>query len=181
MSEAYGLSSQGGSGNKEDDPAAGKPVVFSRFYMRQMQPEQLFDSLLVATEADAGMNQFDRDVMRLQWLLRFNTASGNDEQTESTTFNGSIPQTLMMMNGSLVLRACRTDAGSLLDRVANDPGLSDREKIDYLYRAALGRRPGGDERQVCDELLASRGGDVVQTLADVWWALLNSGEFILIH
>jgi hypothetical protein len=65
--------------------------------------------------------------------------------------------------------------------VANDAALSDREKIDYLYRAALGRRPGNDERAVCDELLARRRGDVVQTLADVWWAVLNSNEFILNH
>jgi hypothetical protein len=181
LSEAYGLSSQAGVGNKEDDPAAGKPAVFSRFYLRQMQPEQLYESLLVATRADAGLKKFDRDLMKAQWLAQFNTASGNDEQTESTTFNGSIPQSLMMMNGELVRRACRTDAGGFLDRVANDDRLSDREKIDYLYRAALGRRPGGDERQTCDELLAARGGDVVETLADVWWSVLNSGEFILVH
>jgi hypothetical protein len=65
--------------------------------------------------------------------------------------------------------------------VANNAELSDREKINYLYRAALGRLPGKDETNVCNELLAARYGNVVETLQDVWWAVLNSNEFILNH
>jgi hypothetical protein len=194
LSEAYGLSSQttgkapsGGArgqastGNAKDDPLLGRPPRFSHFYVRQMQPEQLYESLLAATKADAGLKGFDREAMKVQWLAQMNTAVGNDEGAESTTFNGSIPQALMMMNGDLVRRACATDADGFLARVANDAELSDREKIRYLYRAALGRLPGDDETRICNELLASRGGNVVETLQDVWWALLNSGEFILVH
>jgi hypothetical protein len=180
-SEAYGLSSAAGDGNKADDPTLGKPPLFSRFYVRQMQPEQLYESLLVATQADAKLKEDERDAMKTRWLQQFNTALGNDEGTESTVFNGSIPQALMMMNGDLVERACKTDAGGFLDKVANDAELSDREKINYLYRAALSRLPGKDETNVCNELLAARYGDVVQTLQDVWWAVLNSNEFILVH
>jgi hypothetical protein len=189
LSEAYGLSSQttgnatteGANGNAKDDPLLGKPPRFSHFYVRQMQPEQLYESLLAATKADAGLKGFDREAMKVQWLAQMNTAVGNDEGSESTTFNGSIPQALMMMNGDLVRRACATDADGFLARVATNAELSDREKIRYLYRAALARMPGDDETRVCNELLASRGGDVVNTLQDVWWALLNSGEFILVH
>lgn len=181
MSEAYGLSSRFGGGNEADDPAKGVAPRFSRFYVRQMQPEQLYESLLAATRADAGLQGSDREALKVAWLEQMNTASGNDEGTESTTFNGSIPQALMMMNGQLVRRACETDAGGFLDRVANDASLSDREKIQYLYRAALGRLPGKDETGVCNELLAARYGDVVGSLQDVWWAVLNSGEFILVH
>jgi hypothetical protein len=181
LSDAYALSSQAADDERADDPTAGQPPAFSRFYVRQMQPEQLYESLLAATDAAAGMQAFDREAMKLQWLAQMNTAVGNDEGAESTTFNGSIPQALMMMNGELTRRACQTDAGGFLSRVANSAELSDREKIRYLYRAALGRLPGRDETAVCNELLATRGGDVVNTLQDVWWALLNSGEFILVH
>lgn len=181
LGEAYGLSSRFGEGNKADDPTLGRPPRFSRFYVRQMEAEQLYESLLAATRADAGLKGFDREALKVAWLEQMNTASGNDEGTESTTFNGSIPQALMMMNGELVRRACQTDAGGFLATIANDAGLSDREKIQYLYRAALGRLPGKDETRVCNELLAARGGDVVETLQDVWWAVLNSGEFILVH
>ena len=181
QSEAYGLSSEMGPGNKEDDPELGRPPQFSRFYVRQMGPEQLYESLLTATRADAGMKKNDRDMLKQRWLEQFNTASGNDEGTESTSFNGSIPQALTMMNGELVRRACSADSGGFLDQVANDAELSDREKINYLYRAALGRLPGKDETKICNELLAARYGNVVETLQDVWWAVLNSNEFILIH
>lgn len=181
LSEAYSLSSRAGAGNADDDPEQGRPPAFSKFYVRQMQAEQLYESLLAATEADAGMKQFDRGVMKTQWLEQFTTALGNDEGTEATTFNGSIPQALTMMNGELARRACRTDGGSLLDKIANDAELSNRDKFNYLYRAALSRLPGKDEANACNQLLAGRYGNVVETLQDVWWALLNSNEFILIH
>jgi hypothetical protein len=181
LSEAYGLSSRVGEGNAADDPAQGQPPRFSRFYVRQMQPEQLYESLLAATRADAGLQGFDREALKTRWLAQMNTAVGNDEGAETSTFNGTIPQALMMMNGDLVRRATATDSGGFLDRVANSPGLSDRQKIQYLYRAALARTPGGDETRICNELLASRRGNVVETLQDVWWAVLNSGEFILVH
>ncbi|BBO30827.1 hypothetical protein PLANPX_0439 [Lacipirellula parvula] len=181
LSEAYGLSSEIGAGNKEDDPEQGRPPQFSRFYVRQMGPEQLYESLLTATHADAGLKKGERERLKEQWLEQFNTASGNDEGTETTSFNGSIPQALTMMNGELVRRACSADSGGFLDKVANNAELSDREKISYLYRAALGRLPGKDETKVCNELLAARYGNVVETLQDVWWAVLNSNEFILNH
>ncbi|RIK75722.1 MAG: hypothetical protein DCC67_14910 [Planctomycetota bacterium] len=181
LSEAYALSSKLAAGNAEDDPAQGRPPLFSRFYVRQMQPEQLYDSLLAATEADAGLKKAERDAMKRQWLAQFTVDLANDEGGEATTFNGSIPQSLMMMNGELVRRACRADGGAFLARIAGDERLSNREKIHYLYRAALARLPGRDEARVCDELLAKRYGDVAGTLQDVWWALLNSGEFILVH
>jgi len=34
-----------------DDPDAGTAPLFSRFYLRQMRAEELYESLLVATEA----------------------------------------------------------------------------------------------------------------------------------
>jgi hypothetical protein len=181
LSEAYGLSSRVGAGNEADDPAAGATPRFSRFYVRQMQAEQLYESLLAATDAAAGLAAFDREAMRLQWLRQMNTATGNDEGTESTTFNGSIPQALMMMNGELVRRASSVGQGSFLDQVARDPLLSNRQKIQRLYRAALARMPTREEAEVGNRLLEARRGDVLTTLQDVWWAVLNCNEFILVH
>jgi len=181
LSRPYGLSSQIGRSNKKDDPTLGVAPLFSRFYVRQMQPEQLYESLLISTQADATVAEDQREQMKQRWISQFVTAFGTDDNAEASTFNGSIPQTLMMMNGELIRRACSTGSGSFLDRVATDPQLSNREKIDYLYRAALSRRPTKEETSACNQLLDSRGGNVVNTLQDVWWAVLNSNEFILIH
>ncbi|MCA9236691.1 MAG: DUF1553 domain-containing protein [Planctomycetales bacterium] len=181
LSRPYGLSSQISNRNADDDPQQGRPPLFSRFYLRQMTAEQLYDSLLAATRADATVKEDMRDALKQRWLSQFATAFGNDEGTEATTFNGSIPQALTMMNGELVARATRTGGGSFLAKIAGDPGLTDREKINYLYRAALARTPTREESKACNALLAARGGDVPETLADVWWAVLNSNEFILVH
>ena len=182
LSEPYGLSSRIGSKNRDDDPVLGTPPLFSRFYVRQMQPEQLYASLIAATQADETLKaEADRQRMRERWLNQFSTAFGTDDGAESTTFNGSIPQVLMMMNGDLVRRACGTESGSFLDKIARDPRLSNREKIQQLYLTALARRPSKEETNVCNALLASRKGDVVGTLQDIWWAVLNSNEFILVH
>jgi len=181
LSKPYSLSSRIGRANREDDPTLGATPQFSRFYVRQMQAEQLYESLLVATEADATVSAEARAAMKDRWLGQFNTAFGTDDNAESTTFNGSIPQVLTMMNGDLVRRACSTGSGSFLDRIAHDGHLSNREKIIYLYRTALARLPTKEETNLCNELLAARGGDVVGSLQDIWWAVLNSNEFVLIH
>ncbi|MGI9429083.1 MAG: DUF1549 domain-containing protein [Bythopirellula sp.] len=181
LSEPYSLSSRISRGNRRDDPALGTPPQFSRFYVRQMQAEQLYNSLLVATQVGETVDEQERDRMQERWLQQFSTAFGTDDGAEASTFNGSIPQTLMMMNGDLVKRACSTDSGSFLDDVANNWDFSNREKIKYLYRAALSRLPSKEETGVCNALLASRKGDVVGTLQDIWWAVLNSNEFILVH
>lgn len=181
LSEPYSLSSRISRGNRRDDPALGTPPQFSRFYVRQMQAEQLYNSLLVATQVGETVDEQERDRMQERWLQQFSTAFGTDDGAEASTFNGSIPQTLMMMNGDLVKRACSTDSGSFLDDVANNWDFSNREKIKYLYRAALSRLPSKEETDVCNALLASRKGDVVGTLQDIWWAVLNSNEFILVH
>ena len=181
LSKPYSLSSRIGRTNREDDPALGAMPQFSRFYVRQMQAEQLYESLLVATEADATVSVEERAAMKDRWLQQFNTAFGTDDAAESTTFNGSIPQVLTMMNGDLVRRACSTGSGSFLDRVATDDQLSNREKIMHLYRAVLARLPSKEETNLCNELLAARDGDVVGSLQDIWWALLNCNEFVLIH
>jgi hypothetical protein len=180
LSKPYSLSSRIGRANREDDPTLGATPQFSRFYVRQMQAEQLYESLLVATEADETVSAGERAAMKDRWLRQFNTAFGTDDAAESTTFNGSIPQVLTMMNGDLVRRACSTGSGSFLDRIAHDGRLSNREKIIYLYRTALARLPTKEETNLCNELLAARG-DVVESLQDIWWAVLNSNEFVLIH
>jgi hypothetical protein len=181
LSEPYALSSRMTPKNKKDDPLLGERPMFSHFYLRQMRAEELYQSLLVATEADKTLSAEEQEKQKREWLGQFVIAFGTDDNEETTTFNGTIPQTLMMMNGALVKEACKTDKGSFLARVANNPKLSGKAKIDYLYRAALGRSPTNTERSLADQLAILRKGDPVAALQDVWWAVLNSNEFILNH
>ncbi len=181
LSEPYSLSSRMTRDNQSDDPNLGARPLFSHFYLRQMQAEQLYESLLTATEADESLPYDERESMKQRWLAQFNTAFGTDDNSESTTFNGSIPQALMMMNGDLVKNATACTPGSFLHDVATSSGLSNARRVEFLYQAALARKPSRDELVICNKLLAARGGNTPEALKDIWWALLNSNEFILIH
>jgi hypothetical protein len=55
------------------------------------------------------------------------------------------------------------------------------EKIDYLFEAALARKPNSGEVSAANWLMRERGGDSVGALQDIFWAALNSNEFILQH
>ena len=157
----------------------GEKPKFSRFYLRQMHAEQLYESLLTATQADKTRGE-EAAKKKDQWLSQFVIAFGTDEGDDATTFNGSIPQVLMMFNGELVKDATSTGKGGFLDGVAGSGGKAEA-KITALYMAALARKPSPKEVSTANALLVARKGDVAGALQDIWWAVLNSNEFIINH
>lgn len=193
-SEAYGLDSRATRSNEDDEPSLGSSPLFNRFYLRQLTAEQIYDSLLTATRADQAVSQENRDRSRARWLRQFTTAFGNDENGEATSFNGSIPQALAMMNSDLMRQATSVraprgpsegsyDRGELgfLAEVAADSSLNNADRVERLYLAALARKPDRTELNLCNQMLAAREGNAIEALRDIWWALLNSNEFILQH
>ena len=181
LSSPYSLSSRIGKGNLRDDPTLGEKPKFSHFYLRQMQAEQLYESLLTATEADEAKGATEEAAKKKdEWMRQFIIAFGTDEGDDATTFNGSITQVLMMFNGDLVKHATSTGKGGFLDKVATS-GMKNASKIDVLYMAALARKPSAKEVSMANELVAARKGDAVGAMQDIWWAVLNSNEFIINH
>ena len=182
LSEPYSLSSKIIPGNKVDDPNLGEKPQFSHFYLRQMSAEELYESLLTSTSADKTRGSSEeQEKAKQQWLKQFVINFGTDDGGETTTFNGTIPQTLMMFNGSLMKGATAAEKGSVLDWVANHSGFSPANQITYLYLAGLLRKPNHVELELANQLLMARRGSTVAALQDVWWAVLNSNEFIINH
>jgi len=180
MSKPYQLSSKITKDNSSDEPSLGESPKFSHFYTRQMSAEQLFQSLAVATQANRKGNLEEQQKKRDDWMKQFVVAFGTDDGEETTTFNGSIPQSLMLFNGDLIREAISTDAGSWLHGMVQNKG-SVAEKIQYLYIAGLGRKARQDEVSIAQQLLAARKNDLGGMLQDMWWAILNSNEFIFNH
>jgi hypothetical protein len=176
LSKPYSLTSRMKAESTADSPDSGEQPHFSRFYVRQMQPEQLYDSLVVATKADRSEAAGRQD----RWLSQFVTAFGTDEGDSSTTFNGTIPQILMLFNGDLIQAATSLNQDGFLDQIVL-ANRTNRDKINALYVAALARWPSSSELRYANHLLLARKGQVKEALQDVWWALLNSNEFILNH
>lgn len=193
-SEAYNLTSRfsADGSNVGDDPSLGNEPLFSRVYVKQMTVEQLFDSLLVATQAHEvfGTTWDAVAERRQQWLQQFVMAWNTDENDEANLFDGTIPQALMMMNGDLVDLALEADRGTLLSKVARSD-VSEKEKIETIALAALSRLPGREEsatvRRLIRDSVSRNARPAEQQLAmraglqDLFWACLNSNEFILVH
>ncbi len=182
LSQPYALSSRTNKSNEElDDPTLGEPPKFSHFYIRQMQAEQLYESLLVATAADKARGDYAaQEQAKSQWLRQFTIAFGTDEGGETTTFNGTIPQALMMFNGDFIRKAVALEPGNLLRGVA-DSDRKPADKINYLFDAGLARPASRDEIAVANQLLVARKGNMAEAMQDLWWAILNSNEFIMNH
>lgn len=180
LSKPYNLSSVLGSNNEIDDPSVGESPKFSRFYLRQMSAEQLYQSMITATDASGAGSYEDQEQQRRRWLEQFVVAFGTDEGDEATTFNGSIPQALMLFNGDLTKKAISTGEGSFISRLATQ-ARSPRDRVTTLFMSGLARRPTRNELTIANKLLMARGNDEKEMLQDMWWAILNSNEFIMQH
>ncbi len=179
LSRPYSLDATLGASNEIDDPSMGEMPKFSRFYLRQMTAEQLYQSMVTATDAKGSGSYEEQEAQRRRWLSQFVTAFGTDEGDESTTFNGSIPQALMMFNGELTKKATSDKDGGFIDRIASS-GARDGG-VANLFMTGLARRPTKKELSVARSLMQARDGDQKEMLKDLWWAILNSNEFIMQH
>ncbi|QGJ68364.1 Hypothetical protein PBC10988_0230 [Planctomycetales bacterium 10988] len=184
--EAYGLSSRVTPGNEADHPESGIYPLFSRFYIRQMEPEVLYDSLLTATLPSSVSSEvllqtrIEHQQTRLDWVQQFVVTFNTEENTEDSTFDGSVSQALMMMNGPFMEEATAMTPGSFLHQLAYQPG-KPTDKYNHLFLAALGRPPARSEMNFAQRFQRSHGGDLLSGMQDVWWVLLNSNEFIMNH
>ncbi len=176
--QAYHLSSIRTKGSEKDEG------LFTSMPLRPMSPEQLFDSLLTATSAHKAGAGEGSERRRDNWLRQFIFAFANDEAEEGSSFQGTIPQALMMMNGELMQEALSGKPGSFLAEVcehASHVGRSpEAYMVDSIYLAALSRHPTARELNQAREYLQNFP-DSLQVLQDLFWALLNSNEFVLIH
>jgi hypothetical protein len=145
-----------------------------------MSAEQLYQSIVTATDAASAGSYEQQEQQRRRWLQQFVVAFGTDEGDEATTFNGSIPQALMLFNGELTKNATSAKAGGFIDRISGF-GRGPRERVSELFLIGLARRPTKNELKIASKLLAVKNGNEKEMLQDIWWAILNSNEFIMQH
>jgi len=186
-SDSYQLTSRFSDGNSKDNPEAGEVPLFSRMYVKPMSPEQLYDSLVVATQGQlAGGPTLDQtDKSRDQWLRQFVVSFETEENDETSTLDGSITQSLLMMNGDLVRNATSMQTGTWLHKLLSSRE-TESERIQSLFQSALSRPATPKELAAVKKLLRStaihvKNATPESAYQDIYWALLNSNEFILNH
>ncbi len=183
-SEAYHLSSLA---NKTNDKAE-QDKLFSRMLLKAMTPEQLFESLMAATQAEVAETTDNRQKLREQWMRNLIVNFGDDEGNE-VTFNGTVVQALLLMNGKEINdvishREKGTVVQALRKHLTAQGVLNVQGVLNELYLAALNRRPTSSEAAKILRILTTARVNNRGPLApwqDLFWALLNSNEFILNH
>jgi hypothetical protein len=175
QTEAFGRSSRISEDNIADMPEHGEMPWFSRYYARQMHPEAVYNSLQLVAQARRSLGaQTDH----LQFLGQFAQRMETDDAEEINTFTGDIRQMLLLMTGNPMRRAVSTEEGAVLRHVMESK-MSNQDKITHLFLAAVARPPTDRELKLGMDMIARNTPEVA--LQDIWWALLNSSEFLLDH
>jgi hypothetical protein len=151
--------------------------------VRGLSPEQLYASLTQATGGfepygDQNLFAFGSQTSRSEVLETFSNDA--DAVTERQT---SVLQSLLLMNGQLVADATALARGGTLAAVVEFPFFSTAERIETLFLASVSRRPRPDELERLVAFVDAGGPakDPKRALGDLFWALLNSSEFLFNH
>lgn len=162
-----------------DMPEAGETPLFSRYYTRPLAAEEVYNALVHAAQLrKAGGSEVELLQARRDWLAQIHRRMGTDDAQEEPL--GGVRQSLLMMNGELTRRAVSSQQEGLLKSLLAS-GLSYEQKVEHLFLAALSRPPSRRELRAAGEILATSGQHEATALEDIWWALLNSSEFVLDH
>jgi len=211
-SDVYSLSHVASKGyaDQKFDP------FFARMQLKAMSPEVLFDALAVATRAETRRDEKEYDRLKANWTQKLTQNFGDDEGNE-VSFNGTVVQALLMMNGREInaeVGAGKKGAGGVVEDVMKKKGSNPGAIYDELFLMTLTRHPSKEEiakleqvrtgKAVIDTtggspapttgkgprpkvppktgvVVAGANPDDVTFYQDVFWALLNSSEFMLNH
>ena len=169
--------------SKATDKAQSDPRQFARMNVKGLSPEQLFDSLALATGyreeipvAARAAFGVPTESPRGQYLAKF---AGGGQRTDAQT---SILQALTLMNGNLIGEATTVESSRTLAAIVELPDLTHAERIEAIYLTALGRSPRPEElRRALAHVEAGGTDKLKERCADVLWALLNGVEFRTNH
>jgi hypothetical protein len=190
--------------------------LWADYRLRPLGPEELLEAVAAATDLEAilrrvGGGGLDALPGQLRNLVTF--LFDVDEELDPDEFAGTIPQALMLINGTLINYGVSARPGSALAEVLAMP-VGDEQKIEALYVRALSRRPTAAELKRWTAFVSAprervldvapspapstaKGNDPLARIAarmkpypagpreqayeDMFWALLNSSEFMFRH
>ncbi len=168
---AYNRTSKPNESNLEDE------TLLSHMPVKIIGARELLDSiqLVTAKSAPRELQRF-REKMAPKGVTAPATGvrffDKREYEDEATEFSYGIPQLLKQMNTGM------TNANGPVSRFAK-PGRDRADVINDLYLTALGRSPSSSELDRFDRFAIGR--DTNKLYQDIFWALLNSAEFVSNH
>lgn len=200
ISEAYQRSSMIPNGAKKSNVP---PESFAVANMKGLSPEQLFASLLTATDSHQLLNaqieseltedadayealSEDKDALnkaratkKRERLKEFVALFGSVSGRAEGEFQASLPHALFISNSKIVMSWVHPGHGNLTARLLK---MKDTKKlVAAAYVSVLSRMPLEDELNSAVEYLTKRPDDRSTSLVQFVWSLVASAEFRLNH
>lgn len=159
LSQAYQRSSLG----------TAKPESFAVAIEKRLTAEQLFASVMVATESRSN------DALKAKFLKAF----ANQPREPEDEIAPSLKAALFLLHDKDVLELLKPKPGNLVDRLAK---IEKSEAIaKELYLAVLTRKPTAEEAKTVTSYLAKHSIKKADVIGKLAWALLASTEFGINH
>lgn len=179
-SQAYQRSTQRNESNEDDEKN------FAHGNIRRIKAECLLDCICQSTDSPerfrglqpgAHATEIADGATSSYFLTTFGrstreTVCAGDAKTDPT-----LSQSLHLINGTTV--ESKIAAGGVVQRMLKEKK-TPAEIVDILYVRCLTRHPTADETARLTTMVAE-GKDQTQALTDIFWALLNSREFLFNH
>ncbi|HWB95410.1 MAG TPA: DUF1549 domain-containing protein, partial [Bryobacteraceae bacterium] len=177
-SRAYQLSSRPSEGNRDDK------MAYSRHYSRRMIAEQMLDSIALATGVPEQFRslypgtraaELPEPEVESYFLEVFDRPSRQIvcERKQQPNLN----QAMHLISGETIQKKATSPQG-VLAKMLRD-GRPAAEIVEELYLRTVSRYPDASEKQWAAQTIAKE--NETQGLQDVFWALLNSKEFLYNH
>ena len=118
-----------------------------------------------------GGKRFNTSILEGKFKAEFDF----DPSLKHEEVEGTIPQSLFLMNNAALNKRIKAAGKNLLSRVLKDSP-DDAEAVSSIYLRALARRPTDLEQSKCRAYI-DRIENRAEAFEDILWALINSTEF----
>ncbi|AMV23090.1 Bacterial Ig-like domain (group 2) [Gemmata sp. SH-PL17] len=178
-SRTYQLSSSTRPGNETD------ARFYSHYYARRLPAEVMLDAISDATGVPERFDGYPVGVRAVQvpdpgsasYFLR---AFGRSERVTACACERvgdvTLPNVLHLICGETVTNKVSNGSGWLAKRLTDEK--DDAKLLDELFLRAYARKPQVEEKAKVTELLKNKDASREELYRDVFWALLNSKEFL---
>ena len=171
---------------RTNDTNAGDERNFSHAAIRRIRAEVLLDCISQITETKNKFQGLPLGARAVQiadgtssnyFLTTFGRATRKSVCSCEVKMEPNLSQSLHLLNGDTVTQ--RIASGGLIDRRLAEKK-SPQAIVEEFYIRCLSRKPAEDEKAKLEEFLGAEK-DTKRVLEDIFWALLNSREFLFNH
>ena len=179
-SQAYQRSSQANASNEDDSKN------FSHSKIRRIPAESLLDCLSQVTEIQEKFQGLPLGARAVQvadgttsnyFLMSFGRSPRTTACAGEATTEPTLSQALHLLNGDTVAR--KLGESKRVQKLL-DAGQKPAQIVESIYVACLSRKPTPEEMQKLEALIAAEPNPR-NAVDDIFWAVLNSREYLFNH